>query len=176
MLQRCPLFSHQNLLFYDKRLLFGNKRLRTSNRSLLLFVRSLLIFVRSLLLTDRSLLFQVQKVQKVQPVFVCYIVDCVCNYIADVQRDTKSYSPADGQKPCRNTASGVGVFCIYNALICSSVKPVACTITATERPMDFSLRATSIAFPVAPFSMPSDKPSACPCASPSACPCARPSA
>ena len=87
-LQRCPLFSHQNLLFHDKRLLFGNKRLRTSNRSLLIFVRSLLIFVRSLLLTDRSLLFLVQKVQKVQPVFVCYIVICVCNYMTDVQRDT----------------------------------------------------------------------------------------
>ena len=85
--ERC-LFSHQNLLFHDKRLLFGNKRLRTINRSLLIFVRSLLLIDRSLLLTARSLLFRVKKVQKVQPVFVCYIVDCVFNYMTDVQCDT----------------------------------------------------------------------------------------
>ena len=61
-LQRCPLFSHQNLLFHDKRLLLGNKRLLLIVRSLLLIVRSLLLIVRSLLLTTKSLQFQVQKV------------------------------------------------------------------------------------------------------------------
>ena len=66
----------------------GKVRLLFGNRRLLIFVRSLLLIVRSLLLTARSLLFQVQKVQKVQPVFVCPIVNCTCNYIVDVQHDT----------------------------------------------------------------------------------------
>ena len=48
-------------------------------------------------------IFRCRKCRKCNLFFVCYIVDCVCNYITDVQRDTNLPSSCDGQKPCRNT-------------------------------------------------------------------------